>query len=95
MSDYKESTVSGTSWTRVCRAVIENPHGGAPTLMFVEEEVTVIGDKTINQPCANLFVQMDAGNALHTEIYNKLNELYVVLREARDLAAESVPTDVI
>jgi hypothetical protein len=87
MSDYKESTAPGTSWTRACRVSIENPHNGAPSLMFVEEEVTVIGDKTIIQPVSNLTAQMDPDNPTHVALYNSINDLYVVMRTARDEAA--------
>jgi hypothetical protein len=85
MSDYKESPITGVTWTRACRVVLDNPQGGVPSCMFVEEEATRIGtNKVFTQPVANLSAAMDPANPLHLEIYNKVNELYVLLREARD-----------
>jgi len=39
MSDYKQSTITGTKWTRTVRANIENPLNGTPGIFFAEEEV--------------------------------------------------------
>ena len=84
MADYKETTVSGTTWTRALRVQVDNPYGGIPAIMFTEEEVTKIGEKNISQLSANLSCSFDSAVQLHVDIYTKLNELYVLLREARD-----------
>lgn len=84
MADYKEATVSGTTWTRALRVQVDNPYGGNPSIMFTEEEVTKIGEKNITQLSANLSCSFDSAVQLHVDIYTKLNELYVLLREARD-----------
>lgn len=39
MSNYKQSTVTGESWVRAKRAVIENNLGGTPAVTFIEEQV--------------------------------------------------------
>lgn len=39
MANYKESTVTGTQWTRCNTVVINNPIGGVPTVQFLEEVV--------------------------------------------------------
>ena len=88
MADYRESTVTGTAWQRVCRVEINNPLNGVPTALFVEEKAVSLGEgNVITTPCANLSVAFDANNELHQAIYAKLNELYALLREARDAAA--------
>ena len=84
MADYKESTVSGTSWQRAVRVVVENPYGGTPSINFVEERAVNLGGEITTQLCANLTTQFSSENQLHTDIYTKLNELYVLLREDRD-----------
>lgn len=87
MADYKESSVAGTSWQRAVRVVVENPYGGAPSVNIVEEKVINLGDSVITKLCGNLTTTFDPDNPLHMTIYEKLNELYVALREARDAAA--------
>ena len=44
MSDYQQSTITGTKWTRAVRANIENPLNGIPNILFAEEEVINIGE---------------------------------------------------
>jgi len=56
MADYKESTVSGTSWQRTNQIVIINPSGGTPTVIYNEETAINLGDRTITTPCGNLSV---------------------------------------
>lgn len=86
--DYKESSIAGTSWQRAVRVVVENPYGGVPSVNIVEEKAINLGDSVITNLCGNLSTSFDAANPLHMAIYEKLNELYVVLREARDAAPE-------
>ncbi len=90
--NYKESQVAGTQWQRAVRVVVENPLNGTPSLMFVEEQATQLGDRIITEPCANLGVSFDPNSQLHADIYTKLNELYTLLREARDAAQAVTPT---
>lgn len=85
--DYKESSVAGTSWQRAVRVVVENPYGGVPSINIVEEKAVNLGDGVITNLCGNLTTVFNPEDALHMAIYEKLNELYVVLREARDAAA--------
>lgn len=84
MPDYKESTIAGTKWQRACRVVIENPLSGTPSIMFVEEEAINTGGKTITNLVANCGVAFDSADPKHIELYTKLNEIYTILREARD-----------
>jgi hypothetical protein len=83
-ANYSESAVSGTSWKRACRVFIENPLGGTPSLMIVEEDAINLGGKIINQVVANLSVPFDASEADHLTVYNALNSIYIKAREARD-----------
>lgn len=86
MADYKESTVTGTSWQRVYRVRIDNPTGETPSLTFYEERVTNIGgDKTIKEHVGTLSARFDPMDANHVDLYSKLNDLYVLMREARDV----------
>ena len=39
MPNYKESQISGDSWVRAKRVILENPLGGAPSATFIEEQV--------------------------------------------------------
>lgn len=92
--NYQESAVTGTTWKRACRIFVENPLNGAPSMMIVEEEAIVLGDKTITNVCANLTVRFDPNNADHMAAYATLNKLYVAAREERDaavLAAQNAP----
>jgi len=41
---------------------------------------------TLTEVVDSLRCNFDSNSALHTDIYLKLNELYVLLREARDAA---------
>lgn len=54
MANYKESQVSGTSWVRANEIIIGNPYEGMPQIHFREEEVLLVGDKTMRQPVAGM-----------------------------------------
>lgn len=82
--DYKETSVAGTSWVRAVGVAIDNPLGETPTLRFIEEQATNVGDRTIFQPFSTLIVNFDANDPAHVELYTKLNDLYVVTRDKRD-----------
>lgn len=85
-TNYNESDVLGTKWQRACRIIIDNPYNMTPSINFIEEEVVNLGDKVFSQIVSNLDCRFDSNNELHTSIYIKLNELYTLLREARDSA---------
>ena len=59
MSDYKETTVSGSSWQRCHQIVIDNPRGGVPTVRFDEEEVLALADQEIKRPMGQLALPFD------------------------------------
>ena len=100
MSDYKESTVAGTSWQRACRVVVENPLNGVPSIMFVEEQAINMGTEIITRPVANLSCSFDpvatfpaldpetnlpvGRDITHGEVYGLLYSLYMDLAKKRD-----------
>ena len=84
--NYKESEITGQKWTRAVRVQIDNPINSTPSILFVEEEAINLGAKVITNLSGNLYTQFAPENPLHLEIYTKLNELYILLREARDVA---------
>lgn len=84
MTDYKQSEVTGTTWTRAGRVMIDNPLGGTPSILFAEEEATNLGTRTITNLVGNICVQMDPANPKHLAAYNAINEIYIEERERRD-----------
>lgn len=94
MSDtpnYKASTVTGDQYTRAVMVRINNPLGEIPSIEFTEEEILNLPGRTLRQYAAVLECQMDPENQLHLDIYAKLNELYTVLRDARDATPPTQP----
>lgn len=85
--NYKQQAVIGEKHTRVYRVEIQNPYNGTPSIQFAEQDVIT---------AENLAVEVHSGIletnfqpcALHQEIYNKVNELYLLLRNERDLNAQ-------
>lgn len=49
MSNYRQSQISGESWIRAKRVILENPLGGVPEAHFVEEKVISVDGETIKQ----------------------------------------------
>lgn len=95
MPNYKESEITGSKWQRAVRVQIDNPLDKTSSILFVEEEAINIGDRVITNIVSNLQCQMDVTNPIHVEIYTKLNELYVSLREARDTEVVNDPVSVL
>ena len=85
--NYKQNDVVGTTFKRVYQITINNPMDNTPSLVMQEQDVYNLADnKNIFQSCGSLYTTLDKENELHLAIYSKLNELYVLLREARDNA---------
>ncbi len=50
-ANYKETTVTGSRWTRCAVVTIVNPFNGTPAIRFDEEEVLSLGnDETMVRP---------------------------------------------
>jgi hypothetical protein len=54
MSDYRESTLTGTSWTRARTLIFENPRNSTPGVLIREEEILNLGDREISQPAGEI-----------------------------------------
>jgi len=48
MANYQQLVISGDSWVRSNRIVIENPLNGTPNISFAEEKVVVLGDDILH-----------------------------------------------
>ena len=59
MSDYKESTIAGTTWQRCHQIVIENPREGAATVRFEEEEVLALDGREVRRSVGAITVPVD------------------------------------
>jgi len=85
--NYKQDNIAGTTFKRISQITINNPMDNTPSLVMQEQDVyTLENGKNIFQQCGTLYTTLDTNNELHLAIYQKLNELYVLLREARDNA---------
>ena len=54
MSDYRQTAVTGTSYTRGRSMYFENPSDGIPSLLVREEQVTTLADRTLFEPCGEI-----------------------------------------
>ena len=75
MSNYQQTSITGESWIRAIRVVLENPLIGTPAATFVEERAINLGSETITRPHGNLvepfITSGDSANI--TEQFNLLN----------------------
>lgn len=90
MSNYKQSPVTGESWQRAVRVVIENPVDGTPAISFIEEQVINLPGEKITRPAGNVaepfmpenyleqfnVINPETGEVIRTATYQ---EVYVVL----------------
>lgn len=66
MPDYKQTSISGTSWQRAWRVECENPLQGQRQITFHEEQVLNAAGQQIRTPVGSVSVQFDLQNALTT-----------------------------
>lgn len=66
MPDYKQTSISGTSWQRAWRVECENPLQGQRQITFHEEQVLNAAGQAIRTPAGSVSVQFDLQNALTT-----------------------------
>jgi hypothetical protein len=59
MADYKEQTVSGTSWQRAWQITIANTLGGPPSVCYNEESVINLTDGQIRQMLGSINYVVD------------------------------------
>lgn len=102
MPNYKQSTVSGESYQRCARIIMNNKRGAVPNAAFEEETVVTIGDQTIAQEVGGFTTYFDeagvialkdplTGNdlgttATHAELFTILWSLYQQEAAKRDAA---------
>lgn len=103
MSDYKETSVTGTSWQRCNVVHINNAYGTQPIVTFAEEVVATLGADTFIKPSSQLVFPFDpavvielrnpADNTLTgatmtgLDVYVALYSLYIQKANERDLTA--------
>lgn len=87
--NYNEQPVDGAEYQRTCRITIDNPRGGIPSAMTVEENVTTLSNgKVISELAGNLYITFDPENADDMFVYNHLNQKVIAARDA-DRAAKA------
>ena len=63
MQNYKETTVSGTSYVRAREVTVTNTLGGYKGIMFCEEQVSVFGEKIMREGIGAIHQEFTAENA--------------------------------
>jgi len=71
MTNYKQASVTGESWVRAVRVVLENPLGGGAAATFIEESVVSTPAGTVMQAAGNVVEPFTAENA--AESFDLLN----------------------
>ena len=61
--NYKETTVSGTSYVRAREVTVTNTLGGYKGIMFCEEEVSIFGNKIMRENIGAIHQEFTAENA--------------------------------
>lgn len=91
MTNYNESQITGSKWTRCNTVHINNQYGTTPTIIFGEEEVVDIGETypVIRKTSSEVHASFDAQNGvipLRNPTTNELTgesishiELYTIL----------------
>ena len=60
MSNYKETTIAGTSWVRCSTVIIQNDLGETPTVVFTEQKIINLdGAQQIVQPTGSVRLGFD------------------------------------
>ena len=63
MQNYKETTVSGTSYVRAREVNVSNVLGGYKGIMYCEEEVSILGKKILRENVGALHQEFTPENA--------------------------------
>ena len=102
MADYNEQTVTGKSWQRCYAITVANPYAGTPSIVFSEEVLTLLGDKSHRTSLNSVSLHYDpeatvdlydpatlepTGQTMtHQEMYLALFGAYMTAAKARDAA---------
>lgn len=105
MANYQETTGTGTSWKRCNRVIIDNPLTTPSSAVFMEEDVVVIGDRSIGVyggNCSAEFTpeaiiplrdpatgELTGGIQTQANLYQILYSLYMQVALARDAAQQT------
>lgn len=58
-TNYNESTIAGATWIRSKQVQINNPLGGTPSVVFLEERAVTLADQTVfTFPCSPGFCEV-------------------------------------
>ena len=63
MQNYKETTVTGTSYVRANEVTVRNVLGGYKGIMYSEEMVSVLGDNIMRENIGAIHQEFTAENA--------------------------------
>lgn len=63
MPNYKETNVTGTSYVRANEVTVRNVLDGYKGIMYVEEEVSILGEKIMRENVGALHQEFTAENA--------------------------------
>ena len=101
MSNYQETTGSGTAWRRAKQVIINNNYVGPKNVMFFEEDVVLLGDKVFKTEAGMVSSDFDptyliqlrdpetgekTGNVIsQAMLYQALSSFYIDLAEKRDI----------
>lgn len=67
--NYKQSAVTGETWQRAVRVVVENPYeGGVPAVTFVEEQLINLPGEVITRASGSVSEPFTPANA--GEVFN-------------------------
>jgi hypothetical protein len=72
MSNYKQTTVSGDSWVRASRILIDNPLNQPAQIRFVEDTVINLADTSITQSANSVLSEIFSDSTKDTE-FNVIN----------------------
>jgi hypothetical protein len=98
--NYKESTVSGESWIRSPRVVIDNIYRVAPLIHFFKEKIIIDGDDAITKDLGSIYETMtdptqefpllnpetgeEIGTANYMQTYTMMHSLFMFLVKRDD-----------
>lgn len=88
MSTAISQTVS-TIPDRTVRIFVEKPYGGTPSLMTVDESVTILpDDQEVHSVKGNMTVQFNAENTKHVALFTALEAVVLEMRAVRDAVTD-------
>lgn len=104
MTNYKESSTTGTKWRRCETVTIRNTLNTVPCILFVEEDVAQIANTVMHNHVGVLVKEFSPTNTIqlldpssgeptgdtlsHGELYTILYSLYIQTARERDTQAQ-------